>query len=468
MTAVADDTGRPGNREFARLLAEAGYADRRRAFARLVDGRAEEYGTEFDYDHTAVKRWLAGAIPKPPAPDAIADTLSDLLGYPVSPADLGWPTSSADDRGLLVEVVPARTLSVIAGLTGRTMNRRDLLRSAAAAGAVAFSDAALHSLTGSYELLAAGTGSGGRLGVVDVALIRETTAGYRRLDARFGAGELLDDVVAFLHVRTKRALDATYSEVVGRDLFTALADLAKLAGWMARDLGQPGLAQRCFIQSLALAEHAGDRSLAAGVLDAMSHQAMAAREPQRAVALARAARMRVGDSGSAAQDAALRGTEANALALAGDRRACAKALAAADAAWERHGQTREPPWMTHYADTDVVLKTALSHRLMGQVGPAEQLTQQALTLSPPERVRHRASCQIELAITRVASREPARVDVDGAVAAGLHALDLAAELRSARVADAVRTLQGRLAPWQERVAVREFNHRADAVLRTAA
>jgi hypothetical protein len=126
-----------GNTELARLLAATGYSERRRAFARLVNARAEDYATEFDYDHTTVKRWLAGAVPSPPVPDAIADTLTDLLGYSITPADLGWPAGSADDRGLLVEVDPSRTLRAVAGLTGRRTNRRDLLWGAAAVGAVA-------------------------------------------------------------------------------------------------------------------------------------------------------------------------------------------------------------------------------------------------------------------------------------------------------------------------------------------
>jgi hypothetical protein len=232
----ADESHPPaGNTELARLLAEAGYSDRRRAFARRVNARAEDYATEFDYDHTAVKRWLAGAIPNPPARDAIADTLTELLGYSITPTDLGWPAGSADDRGLLVEVIPSRTLRAVAGLTGRKMNRRDLLRGAAAVGAVAFSDAALHSLTGSYDPITATAGSGRRIGVVDVALIRETTIGFRRLDARYGAGQLLDDVTGFLHGRSKSVLDATYSEAVGRDLFTALADLAKLSGFSSAE-----------------------------------------------------------------------------------------------------------------------------------------------------------------------------------------------------------------------------------------
>src|SRR5215475_399745 len=457
---------RSGNAELDRLLIEAGYRDRRRAFARLVNQCAERYGVVFDYDHTSVKRWLVGSIPNAPAPDAIAETLTDLLGYTVTPADLGWRAAAADDRGLRVEVVPARTLGAIAGLTGQKMNRRDILQSAAAVGAVAFSDAALHSLAESYHPITAAAGTGARLGAVDAALIRETTGCFRRLDAVYGAGRLLDDVSNFLHAHTKKVLCASYFEAAGRDLFMALAELTKLAGWMARDVNQSGLAQRYLIQALALAEHASDRSLAVGVLDAMSHQAMHSQEPQRAVALARAALARGNDGLTPAQDAAVHGTEASALALAGDRRACAEALVAADAAWEQHGDG-EPAWMAHYAETDIAFKAALSHRLLGQGGPAECHIKEALALCPPERVRHRALCHLELSTSRVVGRASAAVDVEGAVEAGNSALALAEGLRSTRVEDALRGLRSRLVRWQDQVAVREFDQRASAVLHSA-
>src|SRR5712691_9998376 len=156
------------NAVLARFLEDAGFADRRSAFARLINIRGKDYGAEFKYTHTAVKRWIAGSVPHPPAPDVITDALTRLLGSPVTPADIGWPPSGSDIRGLVADLAPVHTLSTVAALTGRKMNRRDLLRRVGAVSAAAFSDAALLSLTHAFALVGAAVGGGRQIGAVDV------------------------------------------------------------------------------------------------------------------------------------------------------------------------------------------------------------------------------------------------------------------------------------------------------------
>jgi hypothetical protein len=56
-------------------------------------------------------------------------------------------------------------------------------------------------------------------------------------------------------------------------LSAATAELTKLAGWMAHDLDRHGLGQRYLIQSLRLAQAAGDEALGAEILNGMSHHA---------------------------------------------------------------------------------------------------------------------------------------------------------------------------------------------------
>ena len=52
------------------------------------------------------------------------------------------------------------------------------------------------------------------------------------------------------------------------------AELTRLAGWMAYDLEQHGLAQRYLIQALRLAREADDHALGGEILAGMSHQAV--------------------------------------------------------------------------------------------------------------------------------------------------------------------------------------------------
>lgn len=77
---------------------------------------------------------------------------------------------------------------------------------------------------------------------------------------------------------------------MGRELFAAVARLTELAGYMAVDTGQPGLAQRYYIQALRLAQAAGDRAYGGYVLAAsMSHLAAQLGNPREIAQLARAA-----------------------------------------------------------------------------------------------------------------------------------------------------------------------------------
>ena len=71
----------------------------------------------------------------------------------------------------------------------------------------------------------------------------------------------------------------------------SVAEATLLAAWMSYDSApRSALAQRYFIQALALAQAGGDRLLGASILDAMSHQATYTGRFGEAASLARAAR----------------------------------------------------------------------------------------------------------------------------------------------------------------------------------
>ena len=91
------------------------------------------------------------------------------------------------------------------------------------------------------------------------------------LDHRFGSGHVRPVVVHYLNSVVSGLLAGSYREAVGRELFAAVARLTELAGYMAVDTGQPGLAQRYYIQALRLAQAAGDRGYGGYVL-AASHE----------------------------------------------------------------------------------------------------------------------------------------------------------------------------------------------------
>ena len=114
-----------------------------------------------------------------------------------------------------------------------------------------------------------------QVGGADIEAIREVTQTFLRLDNLFGGGRARPTVVRYLHDEVAPLLrDGRYTEPTGRELFAAAAELTRLAGWMAYDLEQHGLAQRYLIQALRFAHEAKDHALGGEILAGMSHQAV--------------------------------------------------------------------------------------------------------------------------------------------------------------------------------------------------
>jgi hypothetical protein len=89
------------------------------------------------------------------------------------------------------------------------------------------------------------------------------------MDSRFGGGHAREALIKYLSVDGDRLLRGKYSDVVGRELFSAVGEATLLAAWMTYDSAPTSaLAQGYFIQGLSLAQAGGDRLLGASILDA--------------------------------------------------------------------------------------------------------------------------------------------------------------------------------------------------------
>lgn len=80
------------NEPLRRALVESGCSHSRLARS-VVELGARDYGIALKYDHTSVIRWLDGQQPRGPAPDLIAQVISERLSRLVTPADLGMLAS---------------------------------------------------------------------------------------------------------------------------------------------------------------------------------------------------------------------------------------------------------------------------------------------------------------------------------------------------------------------------------------
>ena len=193
---------------------------------------------------------------------------------------------------------------------------------------------------------------------------------FVQLDNRFGGGHARHTLIQYLSADGGRLLRGQYSEPVGRALFSAVAEATLLAAWMTYDSSpSAGLAQRYFVQALALAQAAGDRLLGATILDAMSHQATYIGRFAEAANLARAARSGTRGLATPTLTAHFHTMEARALARLGDARACDAALADAVREFERRNPDDDPLWIRWTAPG--ILEALIPGRMRGHVGTAE-------------------------------------------------------------------------------------------------
>jgi hypothetical protein len=101
----------------------------------------------------------------------------------------------------------------------------------------------------------------GAIGPMEIMPDSRGTA--RLLPQYFGGGKLRSAVVSYLDDHVSRLLTTgSYREETGRQLAAACGELSQLAGWVAYDSDEHGLAQRYLTQALAYARHASDSALA--------------------------------------------------------------------------------------------------------------------------------------------------------------------------------------------------------------
>jgi hypothetical protein len=440
---------------FGRLLLEAGVTDTR--FARMVNESARRRRrVELALARTTVGHWRRGMCPRDPmVAELAAGEVSSLVGFTLSPNDLGWrgETNDRDDLGLSVADDPIDALKTLAGFSGRDMRRRDLLQDGTTFIATAFADPVLSSITGVVRRLEDESRSPTATG----KMIREMTETFRKLDARYGAAEFRPQVVTILHDGTKAALSGRPD----RDVFSALSELTQFTGWLAQDCERQAAAQRYYIQALGLAEHAGDAMLAGRALSAMSDQAARLGHLRQSLALARAALDRSEKRSSNAVRAMLHDKHAWALARVGDKDNCVRALAAMENAI---GKTDgdDPTWAAHYNAGDVAECQGHCLRLLGKREAAiDRLLQSRVTQSPA-RTRTRAYAEADLALAYLQGPD---ADLEAALDAGWRALDLASDVNSTRITDKLRELDTAMATYDQ-VAVREWRASAANHLRS--
>jgi hypothetical protein len=190
------------------------------------------------------------------------------------------------------------------------------------------------------------------VGRADIDAIRELTLSYRELDNRLGGGRLRAVILSYLDDHVSHLLtNGSYHEQKGRQLAAACGELSQLAGWVAYDSGQHGVAQRYLTQALAYGRHAGDPALGVEILAAQAHQALYLARPGEAIDLSRAAQAAALKHGSATLLTECLVMEAHDQAARNDAHACGTTLATAERTTAPPKRTALPGWLTSMRHT---------------------------------------------------------------------------------------------------------------------
>ncbi|MFF0577123.1 hypothetical protein ACFY19_39185 [Streptosporangium saharense] len=444
---------REPNRALQRLIAESGFTHKGLA-RRLNDLGVTRGLSGLKYDHSSVLRWIGGQRPRGPVPVLLAEIFSLRLGRAVGVEDLGLPAvSTPTDLGQEFTHTWQEGIATVTALwRGDVERRRFLLDSTFAIGAG--STGALRWLTLPVEGHPTANGPR-RVGMADIAAIKEVTRSFGELDNRFGGGRVRSAVVKYLDTAVAPLLgEGSYAETTGRALASAAAELTRLAGWMAYDLEQHGLAQRYLIQALRLAREAGDHGLGGEILAGMSHQALYIGQPAHALDLARAAQLSARRAGIYALLAEAHVVEAHAHALLEDRAACGAALHEAETAFDRRETGERPDWIAYFDEAYLSAKFAHCFRDLGDGAAAVRHAQRSLDMDG----RYVRGRMFNLALLSAGLLQSG--DLEHACVAATEALDLAVGLQSARTRSYVADLRRRLAPFAGNRTVAELDVRA--------
>ena len=434
---------RSPNDRLARLMEEAGF-DSHKSFARAVLEESQRAGEPLPRcDHTYVTRWLDGMVPRGKTAVFIAAALSRALRRQVTTADIGMPLAGhlpTVDLGFAYPGTVNAAAENVALLWRADLDEASVLQR----GQVdprAWIDASLRWLVDPARRPDDEPTRGPHIGMPDVERFRTTVDFFVQLDNRFGGGHARQSLIQYLSTDGDRLLRGRYTDKVAHLLFSAVAEATLLAAWMAYDSAPTsGLAQRYFIQALALAQAGDDRLLGASILDAMSHQATYVGRFHEAANLARAARTGTRGLATPTLMAHFHTMEARALARLGDAKACDIALSQAVREFERGKPEDDPAWIQYFDEAELSAEFGHCFRDLGRPVDASQHASQCLAaIDETTFLRSDFFATVVLADAYLAAGE-----LEQACNVALKALASGEQLRSARCVRYVGEFRQRL------------------------
>lgn len=277
----------------------------------------------------------------------------------------------------------------------------------------------------------------------EVATVREVTGTFRLLDNRYGGGHSRTAATNFLATTVEPLLrDHRLRGDTRADLFSAVAELHQLIGWMGYDTGHADVGRNHLRAALRLCQHVGNNALGAEMLAAMSHHAAFFGAPEAAVDLALASAQTAKTTGLAILRAESAVMEAHGLALQGDKGSCLAALRTAEQEFAASDGQDKPAWLGYFDSAYLAAKFAHVFRDLGQPRDAELFARRSLGMSDGyERGR-----LFNTALLASALADQRRVEE--ACASAVLAVTMGQTVRSVRTVAYLADVGRRLAPFR--------------------
>lgn len=324
--------GSDRNSGLENLLEQAGWS--RTQLANAVNRTAAEAGMTLKYDQSAVSHWLSGTQPRAQVRPVIVEVLERKLGRPVTYAEAGLrspkPGPAADSTDTADSLLDL-------GRADMDPSRRGVLAAGLYSAALTVPLFAGEAYAEERERSVRPTG---RIGAAEVETVRTMTDRIADILDELGAGHARPMAAAFLVNTVAPYLRASATGPVRRDMLSAASDLTYLTGWMAMYERAHGLGQQYYVKALRLAQEASDHVTYCRTLRGMSLQASNLRYGHKALELADSAAEAAPDAGPRLV-AFLRGQQAHASAMVGDRRRAFERLREAEVSLSQADSRRE-------------------------------------------------------------------------------------------------------------------------------
>lgn len=329
---VATASEKQRNIGLKNLLGQAQWSETQ--LAQAVNRIGTEAGMGLTYSQSTVAHWIRGTQPTERVRPLIIEALERKLGRPVpyDEAGLNRPRSEGgDEPGDRVEAL------LQLGMADMDPSRRGVLAAglySAVLSVPLFADVA-HADDGERA-----TKPTGRIGQGEVETVRRMTERIADILDELGGGHARPMAAAFLVNTVASYLKAGGAEKVHADMLSAASDLTYLTGWMAMYERAHGLGQKYYLEALKLAGESRDQVTYCRTLRGMSLQATNLRHGSRALQLADSAAEAAPQAGPRLV-AFLRGQQAHASAMVGDKRAAVMRLRETETALSKADSRRE-------------------------------------------------------------------------------------------------------------------------------